>query len=125
MVRQALRNDADRPPQLVRGNKQRSRGLGALKKSITALVLCGGKGERLRPLTDVLPKPLVRLRGRPILSYVIGHLRKYEIEDVVIAAGYQKERIFDFFEENHHGVNVRIVDSGDVDIIERIKDCSS
>jgi glucose-1-phosphate cytidylyltransferase len=98
---------------------------GTLKKKITALILCGGKGERLRPLTDMLPKPLVLLRGRPILSYVITHLQKYGINDIVIAAGYQKEKIYDFFSQNYHDLNVEIVDSGDVDIIERIKSCSS
>lgn len=96
-----------------------------MKKKITALILCGGKGERLRPLTDMLPKPLVRLRGRPILSYLLDYLKKYGIEDVVIAAGFQAEIIYKFFEENYRDLNVKIVDSGDVDIIERIKSCSS
>jgi len=96
-----------------------------LRSNITALVLCGGKGERLRPLTDIQPKPLVPLRGRPILSYVLAHLERYGIKDVVIAAGYQKERIFEFFDDNYRHLNVKIVDSGDVDIIERIKSCSS
>lgn len=96
-----------------------------MKKKVTALILCGGRGERLRPLTDMLPKPLVRLRGRPILSYLLDYLKKYGIEDVVIAAGFKAETIHKFFEENYRDLNVKIVNSGDVDIIERIKSCSS
>ena len=96
-----------------------------LKKKVTALILCGGKGERLRPLTDILPKPLVCLRGRPILSYLLDYLKKDGIEDVVIAAGFKAELIYKFFEENYRDMNVKIVDSGDVDVIERIKSCSS
>ena len=96
-----------------------------MKKKITALILCGGKGERLRPLTDSLPKPLVHLRGRPILGYVLDHLKKYGIDDVVIAAGFKAEIIHKFFEDNYRDMNVKIVTSGDVDIIERIKSCSS
>ncbi len=96
-----------------------------MKKKITALILCGGKGERLKPLTDALPKPLVRLRGRPILCYVLSHLKKYGIEDVVIATGFQKDKIHEFFDNNYRDLNVKMVDSGDVDIIERIKSCST
>ena len=96
-----------------------------MKKNVTALILCGGKGERLRPLTDMLPKPLVRLRGRPILSYLLDHLKKYGIDDIVIASGFQGEKIHEFFDENYRDLNVTIVDSGDVDIIARIKSCSS
>ena len=96
-----------------------------MKKKVTALILCGGRGERLRPLTNMLPKPLVRLRGRPILSYLLDYLKKYGIEDVVIAAGFKAEIIHKYFEENYRDLNVKIVNSGDVDIIERIKSCSS
>ena len=96
----------------------------SVKKKVSALILCGGKGERLRPLTDLIPKPLVRIRGRPILSYLFDHLKKYEIEDIVIAAGFKAEIIRSFFEENHRDMNVSIVDSGDVDIIERIRRCA-
>ena len=95
------------------------------KKKVTALILCGGKGERLRPLTESIPKPLVHLKGRPILSYLLDHIKKFDIDNVIIAAGFQAEKIHQFFKENHLDLNVTIVDSGDVDIIARIKACSS
>ena len=95
------------------------------KKKVTALILCGGKGERLRPLTESIPKPLVHLKGRPILSYLLDHIKKFDIDNVIIAAGFQAEKIHQFFKENHLDLNVTIVDSGDVDIIDRIKACSS
>ncbi len=95
-----------------------------MKKKVTALVLCGGKGERLRPLTESIPKPLVCIKGRPILNYLLDHVRKFGISDVVVAAGFQAEKIESFFRENHRDLNVSIVNSGDVDIIERIKACA-
>lgn len=96
-----------------------------LKNKVTALILCGGKGERLRPLTDIVPKPLVQIRGRPLLSHLLDHLKKYAIEDIVIAAGFKAEVIKSFFQENHLDMKVTIVDSGDADIVERIKSCAS
>ena len=95
-----------------------------MKNNATVLILCGGKGERLRPLTESIPKPLVHLKGRPILSYLLDHVRKFGLRDIVIAAGFQAEKITAFFREHHGDFNTTIVDSGDVDIIERIKACS-
>jgi NDP-sugar pyrophosphorylase family protein len=95
-----------------------------MKNNATALILCGGKGERLRPLTESTPKPLVHLKGLPILSYLLDHIQKFGITNIVIAAGFQAEKIHQFFAENHRDLNVTIVNSGDVDIIERIKACS-
>ena len=95
-----------------------------MKKSVTALILCGGKGERLRPLTESMPKPLVHVKGRPILSYLLDHIRKFGITDIVIAAGFKAEKIEAFFRDNYRGLAVTIFDSGDVDIVERIKACA-
>ncbi len=95
-----------------------------MKNNATALILCGGKGERLRPLTESTPKPLVHLKGRPILSYLLEHIQKFEFKNIVIAAGFQAEKIHQFFQENHRDLDVKIVDSGEVDIIERIKSCA-
>lgn len=95
-----------------------------MNKNATVLILCGGKGERLRPLTEFIPKPLVHLKGRPILSYLLDHVKKFRMGDIIIAAGFQAEKINIFFQDNHRDLNVTIVDSGDADIIERIKACS-
>lgn len=96
-----------------------------MKKRVTAVILCGGKGERLRPLTATVPKPLVHLNGKPILSYLLDYLKHYGVTDVVIAAGYKSNLIEEYFESNYREMNIAIVDSGDADIIERIKSCSS
>jgi glucose-1-phosphate cytidylyltransferase len=95
-----------------------------MKNDATVLILCGGKGERLKPLTESTPKPLVLLKGRPILSYLLDHIKKFQFENIVIAAGYQAEKIHQFFQNNHQDLNVIIVDSGEVDIIDRIKACA-
>ena len=42
-------------------------------KNLTVLILCGGKGERLKPITKTIPKPLVKIRNKEILSYIIDH----------------------------------------------------
>ncbi len=60
-----------------------------------ALILAGGYGKRLRPLTEDRPKPLVEVAGRPILMWQIEWLKKHGITDFVVLAGYRKERIIE------------------------------
>ena len=62
-----------------------------------ALVLAGGKGERLRPYTDNRPKPMVEIRDRPILAYQIEWLQREGITDVILLCGYRHEVITDYF----------------------------
>jgi NDP-sugar pyrophosphorylase family protein len=58
-----------------------------------AIILAGGKGTRLRPLTYEIPKPLVPIKGKPVLFHVIEELKRNGIENVIIAAGYKAESI--------------------------------
>lgn len=53
-----------------------------------AIILAGGKGERLRPLTNDRPKGMVEVARRPILGYQIAWLRRYGVTDVTISCGY-------------------------------------
>jgi NDP-sugar pyrophosphorylase family protein len=62
-----------------------------------ALILAGGKGERLRPLTDTLPKPMVPVCGKPILQRQVEWLKEGSVDGVVFLAGYLWETIRDYF----------------------------
>jgi len=53
-----------------------------------ALILAGGAGTRLRPLTNTVPKPVLPLAGRPHIAYVIDWLGRHGVDDVVIASGH-------------------------------------
>ncbi len=53
-----------------------------------ALVLAGGEGTRLRPLTSTQPKPVVPLAGRPLISYLVDWLRRHGVDDVILSCGF-------------------------------------
>lgn len=67
------------------------------KKITQAVILAGGQGTRLRPLTDDQPKPMVLVNGRPFLEYVIDLLRENGIEEVVLLLGYLPEKFVEHF----------------------------
>lgn len=58
-----------------------------------AVILCGGLGTRLRPLTDGLPKPMAPVNGRPFLAYLIQQLKEQGIRRIVLLTGYRGEMI--------------------------------
>ena len=69
-----------------------------------ALVLAGGRGERLRPLTDTVPKPMVPLCGMPILWHQVQWLKVHGVTDMVFLAGYRWEVIKEYFGDgSSHG----------------------
>ncbi len=61
-----------------------------------AVILAGGLGKRLRPLTEDRPKPLVEVCGRPILEWQIRWLKNYGINQFVMLLGYAKEKVIEF-----------------------------
>ena len=62
-----------------------------------ALILAGGMGERLRPLTDTIPKPMVPLCDKPILWHQVQWLSQAGVTDVVFLVGYRWQAIQDYF----------------------------
>jgi len=93
------------------------------KKNITAIILCGGEGQRLRPITNDIPKPLIKIRNKSILYYIIEHLKKYNIKKFIIATGYKSKKIEEYMEKSFMNLNYKIINSGNVDILSRIKAC--
>lgn len=67
-----------------------------------AVILAGGKGTRLRPLTMHTPKPVMPIVGRPFLYYQLDLLRRAEIHDVVLSLSYQPNKIEDIFGDGSH-----------------------
>jgi NDP-sugar pyrophosphorylase family protein len=75
-----------------------------------ALILAGGKGTRLRPLTVFTPKPIVPVVNRPFLLYQIEILRRAGISDITLSLSYQPDKIESVLNETDElGVNVRFI----------------
>lgn len=64
-----------------------------------AIILCGGLGTRLGEFTKQIPKPMLLVKGKPMLEYEIEYLKKYGITDIILAVGYLKEQIIDYFKD--------------------------
>ena len=78
------------------------------KKPTKAILLAGGLGKRLSPLTDYTPKLLLPIKGKPILQHAIINLKKFGIKDIIISAGFRSTQIQDYFKDGHDfGVKIR------------------
>ena len=68
-----------------------------MNKINQAVILCGGKGERLRPLTQSTPKPMIKIDNRPFLEFLIKKISSQGINRFVILSGYLGDQIKDYF----------------------------
>ncbi len=72
-----------------------------------AIILAGGLGTRLRPLTFAIPKPLIPVGERPILEILIENLKAHGVADIYLAVGYRAELIQLYFQDGQRfGVNI-------------------
>ncbi len=95
------------------------------KKNIDVVLLCGGKGERLRPLTSTIPKPLLLVNNKPFLYYIINNFLGVGVNHIFLASGYKSEKVFAFKKKYFKdSKNITVINSGNVDIIKRLQDCS-
>ena len=76
-----------------------------------ALILAGGEGTRLRPLTSTQPKPVIPLVGRPFIAYMIEWLRGHGVDDVIISCGFMADCVRSVLGDGaEHGVRLRYVE---------------
>lgn len=71
--------------------------LGSVERGNMAVLLAGGRGTRLSPLTDSVPKPMLRVAGRPILERLIDHLVGHGFRRIVLAVGYLSHKVEEHF----------------------------
>jgi len=64
---------------------------------LQAVILAGGRGERLRPLTDTSPKPMMLVNGYPFLWHLVSRLKRDGFNDLVLCVGYLARQITDYF----------------------------
>lgn len=62
-----------------------------------AIIIAGGEGTRLRPLTSEIPKALIDINGRTLTEHVLDILKKYEISNVVLGIGYLSDKVKSYF----------------------------
>lgn len=72
-----------------------------------AVILAGGIGTRMRPLTYVVPKAMLPIGGKPLLERMIRYLREYDVSEVVVCVAYLKTHIMDYFKDGK-GLGVKI-----------------
>ena len=71
-----------------------------------AIILAGGRGKRLRPITDYVPKPLIPIKNIPIIEWQIKYLKKFGISEAIICSGYKTEMIENYLKNKKLGIKI-------------------
>lgn len=71
-----------------------------------AIILAGGLGTRLAHIVNDSPKSMALVCGEPFLNYVLGNLRKYDFNHIVLAVGHMKEQIMEYVGSEYHGIEI-------------------
>lgn len=76
---------------------------------IDVVMMAGGKGERLRPLTEKTPKPLLPVGNKPIIDHNVDRLIRYGVQHISVTVNYLKEQIEEHYQTPYNGVKIQIV----------------
>lgn len=76
---------------------------------VDAVMMAGGKGERLRPLTEKTPKPLLKVGDKSIIDHNIDRLVSYGVQHISVTVNYLKEQLEEHYAQPHNGVQVQCV----------------
>ncbi len=78
-----------------------------------AVILAGGYGTRISEESNIIPKPLIEIGGKPILWHIMKIYSAYKIDDFVICLGYKGEKIKEYFEQFDSKLwNIQLIDTG-------------
>jgi len=80
----------------------------------TVILMAGGEGNRLKPLTDSCPKPMLPIAGKPLLEIIIEQIIEYGFKNIVISVNYLKDQIMDYFSTGAQwGINIDYLEEPD------------
>ncbi len=78
---------------------------------VNAIILAGGLGTRLRPYTETIPKPLMPMKGKPVLQHIIEGLARHGIVDIILSIGYKAETVRAYFGDGSaYGVRITYIE---------------
>ena len=76
------------------------------------VILAGGFGTRLSEYTKSIPKPMVQIKGKPLIFYVMKNYAKYGYKEFIVALGYKGKIVKNYFKNNTFGWNIKLIDTG-------------
>jgi len=76
------------------------------------VILAGGLGTRLSEYTKSIPKPMIKIKGKPIICRIIEQYKKYDYNEFIIASGYKGRIIDNYFKKNLKDENIKVVNTG-------------
>ena len=79
---------------------------------MNVVILAGGLGSRLSEITRTIPKPMVKINGKPIILRIMNHFARYGFKNFYIALGYKGKIIKKYFEKNNYGWNINLINTG-------------
>ena len=71
-----------------------------------AIILAGGRGKRLKPITDYVPKPLIPIKNIPIIEWQIKYLKKFGISEIIVCSGYKTKMIENYLNNKKLGIKI-------------------
>ncbi len=81
---------------------------------MNGIILAGGEGQRLRPYTETIPKPMLEISGKPLLYWLIDQLARAGVKEVVLMENYLSGSIQEYFDKANNGFDIRIIHALDM-----------
>tara|TARA_E500000178_G_scaffold343621_1_gene390674 strand:+ start:588 stop:1289 length:702 start_codon:yes stop_codon:yes gene_type:complete len=79
---------------------------------MNVVILAGGQGSRISEYTKTIPKPMIKVNGKPIILRIMNHFSKWGFTNFYIALGYKGEEIKKFFKNKKKNWNINLIDTG-------------
>ena len=103
-------DDSDIVKKIITWDDIFNSGKNSLKfKNVDAIIMAGGKGERLKPLTEILPKPLIPINNKPMLEHIIESLKYFNFNKFYLILNHQADLIKSYFLNNYKNLKINYI----------------
>ena len=83
-----------------------------ISKRMKVVILAGGLGTRLSEYTHSIPKPMIKIKGRPMIYHIMKHYSKFGFKEFYIALGYKGNIIKNYFKNKNFGWKFQLIETG-------------